>query len=1036
MLTAIVRQSLRYPWLVLLGAFTLLAGGIITLRHAPFDVFPEFVPPQASVQTEVPGFTPLQVEQLVTRPLEAVINGANGVETVRSETIQGLSVINITFKDGSDPYRARQQVAEALADASGRLPAGASAPRLTPLVSSTMDLLKIGLVSDRLSPMELRELAEWTVRPRLLAARGVARVNVFGGDERRIEVRVRPDALLAHGLVLSDLATAVSRAVAVNGGGFADTHNQRILIDPGNSATTARDVAQAVLSRGAGGTLHLGDVAEVVDTPAPRFGDALVMGRPGVLLTVSSQYGANTLDATAAVEKAIAELKPALAGRGVTLYPALHRPANFIETALSGIGRDLLVGAAMIALVLFAFMRRWKVVLIAFLSIPLSLVAALLVLNAFGMTINVMTLGGLAVALGVVIDDAIVDIENILRRLREAGAANNDPATRRAIIEQASVEVRAPVVYATFVLGLTMLPVVLLSGLHGAFFAPLGLSFLLAVMASLVVALTVMPAFCLLLLGHDEHAPEPDLLARFKARHQAWVERLCVHPARAGWAVALIGVVTLGGFMLLSSELLPAFREQHYVVGIKGPPGASFDWMRTTGQRISRQMLAIPQVLSVEEQIGRSEAGEDTWPPSQGEFHVRLKPVSAAGEDEALAAIRKVLADTPGIESETTTFLGDRIGESLSGETAAISVSVHGTDLDELDRVAAQVAGVLSATPGAVEVRVKSQPGAPVLGVTLDPARMALHGVSAGDAGEAIRATFAGLTAGQISLPDRTLDVAISVPPALRQDPEALGDVLVRGYGGSAVRLRDIATISLGTARATIEHEGGQRRQVVTANVANGGNAGQIVASAQEKIAAGVKLPPGVYLSWSGTAEGQAAASRQLLIHVALTAIGMVALLVLAFGGLRPAILVLAGLPLAMAGGVVAVALTGGVVSLGALVGFITLFGISARNAILLIAHADHLVAEEGAAWSLATVLQASRERVTPILLTALVTGFALVPLALETGQAGREIQGPMALVILGGLLSSLLLTLLLLPALIWRWRMPAHGTIITNADA
>lgn len=1022
MLTTIVRQSLRYPWLVLLAALTLLASGIMVLRQAPFDVFPEFVPPQASVQTEVPGFTPLQVEQLVTRPLEAVINGANGVETVRSESIQGLSVINITFREGSDPYRARQQVSEALADAAARLPAGSGTPRLTPLVSSTMDLLKVGLVSDRMTPMQLRELAEWTLRPRLLAAHGVARVNVYGGDERRIEVRARPEALLTRGLTLSDLSAAVSRAVAVNGGGFADTHNQRILIDPGASATTAKAVADAVLNRVGGGTVRIGDVADVADTAAPRFGDALVMGRPGVLLTVSSQYGANTLDATAAVEQALGELKPALAGSGVKVYPALHRPANFIETALSGIGRDLVVGALMIAAVLFAFMRRWKVVLIAFLSIPLSLVAALLVLNAFGMTINVMTLGGLAVALGVVIDDAIVDIENIVRRLREAGAGV-DADTRRAIIEQASVEVRAPVVYATFVLGLTMLPVVLLSGLHGAFFAPLGLAFLLATMASLLVALTVTPAFSLLLLGADEHAQEPRALTRFKDRHQALVARICAHPVRAGWALALIGVVTLGGFYALNSELLPAFRERHYVLGIKGPPGASFDWMRATGIKVSKQLLAIPEVLSVEEQMGRAEAGEDTWPPSQGEFHVRLKAVSAAGEEHALSEIRRILADTPGIQSETTTFLGDRIGESLSGETASISVSVHGADLDELDRVAAQVAGVLSATPGAVEVRVKSQPGAPALGVTPDPARMALHGVSAGDAGDAIRATFAGLSAGQISLADRTVDVAISVPPALRQDPEALGNVMVRGSGGSAVRLADIATISLGTARATIEHEGGQRRQVVTANAAAGANVGRIVAAAQAQIAARIKLPPGVYLSWSGAAEGQAAASRQLLSHVAFTAIGMVALLVLAFGGLRPAMLVLAGLPLAMAGGVAAVALTGGVVSLGALVGFITLFGISARNAILLISHADHLVAEEGADWSMDTVLRAVRERVTPILLTALVTGFALVPLALETGQSGREIQGPMALVILGGLVSSLLLTLLLLPALVWRWR-------------
>lgn len=1018
MLTLIVRQSLRRPWLVLVAAIMLLVFGVASLRSAAFDVFPDFVPPQASIQTEVPGFTPRQVEMLVTRPLEAVVNGANGVESVRSESIQGLSVINVTFREGVDPYRARQQVAEALADAIPRLPPGADAPRITPLTSSTMDLLKVGFVSDRLSPMELRDMVEWVVRPRLLAAPGVARANIFGGEQRRIEVQGDPAKLLARNLTFADLATAVDHAVNVNGGGFADTPSQRILIDPGPSAMTTAQIAASVLSTGTGGTVRIGDIATVVDAAAPRQGDALIMGRPGVLMTLSSQYGANTLDATAALEAALADVTPALKAAGVTVYPAMHRPANFIESALNGIGRDLLVGAAMIAVVLMLFLRDGRVTLIAFISIPLSLVAALLVLNAMGQTINTMTLGGLAVALGVVIDDAIVDIENIVRRLRGVTL----DADRRAIIEAASVEVRAPVVYATFVLALTMLPVILLTGLQGAFFAPLGLAFLLATLASLVVALTVTPALALLFLHGREPKEEPALLGRVKDRHAQAVTRLCAHPAGAALVIAVIGAGTALGALALGNELLPSFRERHYVLQVTGPTGASFDWMRETGTRISRQLLAIPQVLTVEEQMGRAEAGEDTWSPNRGEFHVRLKAVSGAGEDEALARIRKILSDTPAVQSEATTFLGDRISESLSGETAAVSVSVHGADLDTIDRVAGQVAATLRGVPNAADVGLRADPGTPMLGVTLDPARMALRGVSAADAGDAIRATFAGQPAGTVALADRTIDVAVTVPPAERRDPEALGATLVRTASGGAVRLADIATISLGTERASIEHEGGQRRQVVTANV-NGGDVTGFVKAAKARVAQAVALPPGVFLSWAGAAEGQAAASRQLASHVAFTSVAMVMLLVLAFGGMRPALLILAGMPLAMAGGVVAVALTGGVVSLGALVGFITLFGISARNAILLIAHVDHLVIEEGRPWSLETVVQASRERVTPIVLTALVTAFALAPLALESGQSGREIQGPMALVILGGLATSLVLTLLLLPALVWRWR-------------
>ncbi len=1025
MLLSVIRASLRHPWLVVLGALVLLGFGVQTLRHAAYDVFPDFVPAQASIQTEAPGFSPRQVEMLVTRPLEAVVNGANGIATVRSQSIQGLSVIDVTFKDGLDPWQARQQVAEALADAAPTLAPGVDQPRLSPMVSATMDLIKIGLVSDRLDPMQLRDLAQWTVRPRLLAAAGVARVNVFGGQTRRIEVAADPARLYARGLGFADVRDAVTRAVRVDGGGFADTPNQRIVIDPGPSADSADSIGAAVVSTGAGGSVRVRDVAQVRDQPEPPVGDALIMGRPGVLLTVSSQFGANTRDATREAEAALAELTPALHAQGVTIYPALHRPANFIDAALHGLTIDLLVGAAMIALVLLVVLRDARVTLIAFVSIPLSLLAALIVLDRTGLTINTMTLGGLAVALGVVIDDAIVDIENIVRRLRGV----DDRSARAAIIAAASVEVRAPVVYATFVLVLTMLPVIALTGLQGAFFAPLGVAFVLATLASLVVALTVTPALALLLLDGRAPAAEARWLDRLKKHHARGLIRLSDHPRLAGGLVGLLALVVVLATPLFGSELLPAFRERHYVVQISGPPGASFDWMRQTGERLSHKLLALPEVLSVEAQMGRAAAGEDTWPPGRGELHVRLRDVGARGEDRALAGIRAALAQTPGLHSEVTTFLGDRISESLSGETAAIAISVQGGDLPTLDKLAAQVAAIMRATPGAVDVQVKAEPGNQMLSVTLDPVRMALHGVSRSDAGDAIRAAFAGMDAGAVVLADRTIPVAVTLPETMRRDPEMLGAMLVRASGGQAVRLSDIATIAAGDARAVIEHQGGQRRQVITANAAPGRDVGTVVATAQARIARSVIMPPGTFLSWAGTAEGASAAQAQIARNVALAALAMIALLIVAFGGVRPALLILAGLPLALCGGMLAVAAGGGTVSLGALVGFISLFGISARNAILLVSHVDHLIAEEGAPWSFATVLRAARERVTPILLTALVTGFALLPIAAESGQAGREVEGPMAQVILGGLVTSLALVLMILPVLIWRWRY-ANGPV------
>ncbi|MGD9811188.1 MAG: efflux RND transporter permease subunit, partial [Sphingobium sp.] len=494
-------------------------------------------------------------------------------------------------------------------------------------------------------------------------------------------------------------------------------------------------------------------------------------------------------------------------------------------------------------------------------------------------------------------------------------------------------------------------------------------------------------------------------------------------PREAAGALAGIGLAALVLFFSFGDELLPAFRERHYVLGVTGPVGASFDWMRKTGAHMAKDLLAIPQILTVEQQMGRAEAGEDTWDPNVSEFHVRLKPdVGASGEDEAQDSIRKVLESYPAIQTEITTFLGDRIGESLSGETAAVTINVNGNDLAALDRIATQVATQLRQVPGAADVIVHAEPGTPMLRIGLDPRRMAVHGIAAADAEDAIQTVFQGRISGQVNEADRTIDVAVTVPPDLKRDPEAIGDILVRGAQGRAARLSDIAAIDLEQGRAMIVHEGGQRRQVVTTNPTRADISG-FVADAKARIAKGVKMPKGVYLSWGGAAEGAAAASRQLAAHVALAAIAIFVLLVLAFGGMRPALLILAGMPLAMAGGVVAVALTGGVMSLGALVGFVTLFGISARNAILLVSHVDHLVEIEGAPWSVATILRATRERVTPILMTALVTAFGLAPLALESGQAGREVQGPMATVILGGLVSSLALTLLLMPALIWRWR-------------
>src|ERR1700722_2953177 len=720
MLAAIIRWSLRFPVVVCALAAILVVYGILVLTHAKYDVFPEFVPPQASVQTEAPGLVAEQVELLVTLPIEQAVSGASGVEAVRSETISGLSVVTVVFQEGTDPYRSRQIVAEALGEVTARLPAGVKPPKLTPLVSSTMDLLKLGFVSDKLSPLELRDLVQWTIRPRLLAVPGVARATLYGGDERQLEVEVDPKRLNSPDLAFNDVISTVRSATGVRGGGFVETPNQRVLIESRGQTLTAAELGAGVLPAAGGSPLRLRDFASVKEGAAPKYGDTLIMGKPGVMLGLSSQYGANTLEVTRAVEAEIDALRPGLAARGVTLYAGLHRPANFIENALQGVRRDVLLGAALIAVLLFLFLRDVRSVVVAFASIPLALLWAVIVVNSLGWTINTMTLGGLAVALGVVVDDAIIDVENIVRRLR-GGSPEADP---RQVIHAASLEVRASVVYATFVVVLVLAPMLFLSGLQGKFFAPLAASFVLATLASLVVALTVTPAASFLLLTRSAPKAEPRWLLRLKMLHERILERWAPHPGGVIIGSVIVMGLAAAAIPFFGGQLMPPFREGHFVVQAVATPGTSLEAMKSLGAQVSRDLLAVPGVLFVEDTIGRAESGEDTWEPNRSEFHVELARMSGRDEARTQAGIRAVAERYPNLQTEVLTFLGDRLSESLSGETAQVAINIFGPDLGELDRVADQVAAVVRTVPAAKDVQVKSPSGAPFLRVELLPERL------------------------------------------------------------------------------------------------------------------------------------------------------------------------------------------------------------------------------------------------------------------------------------------------------------------------
>jgi CzcA family heavy metal efflux pump len=1033
MMRALVALCVRhYGTLTALTVVGLVLGSWSALR-APLDVFPEFVPSQVSVQTEAPGFAPQQVEELVTKPIENAVNGAAGLATLRSESIPGLSVVTITFTRDVDVHVARQGISERLSELGSTLPAGVATPKLSPLVSSTMDLLKIGLLSDKVDAYTLRDTADWVIKPRLLAVPGVAHVIVFGGKVRQIQILPDTRKLASYNITMNEVADAARTALSLRGAGFIDLPAQRVLIE---SPTPEPDVAAlgaAVIALRNSTPVLLHEVATVEVAPALRFGDALIMGKPGVMLSLASQYGANTLNVTLAVERALAALEPALHAQGITLYRDLHRPANFIERALGNLKESLALAAVLILAVLYLFLRDARAALIAFTAIPLSLLAAVAVLNRMGLTLNTMTLGGFAVALGVLVDDAIIGIENIMRRLRE-NAHLEKPRPRLDIIRDASLEVRGPVIYATAVVIVVFLPVLFTSSVQGRFVGPLALSFIFAVVASLVVALTSTPALCALLLRRHDERPEAPWLQTLKRWQRRAVQRIGAHLRLTIVVVIALAVAAVAALPFLGGTFMPDFREGHFVMQMSSSiPGTSLDEMLALGKRVSAEVLALPYVKSIEQQVGRAELSEDTWGPHRTEFHVELKSDAKIDQAAAQEELRGILEHYPGVQSEVVTFLGDRISESLSGETAQVAIKVFGDDLDALDATGDKVVATLGKVKGIVDLQFKRQSGTPALAIQLSPQALAATGLRVQDVLDTIETAYAGARVGQTFHGTRTVDVDVLLPEAARHQPAQLARLMIASPLGP-VPLSQVARIDVSQDRYSIEHDGGQRRISVTFNV-RGASLQSVVQEAQRTIASSVALPAGVYLEFTGAAAAEQQTRSELMLNSALALALILVILFVSFHWRANAWLVLANLPFSLIGSVLAIAVTGLGISLGTVVGLVTVFGVSARNSILQLAHYEHLVEVEGAAWNPDLVLRGANERLIPILMTATVTALGLAPLALGLHRPGMEIEGPMAVTVLGGLLSSTLLNLLVLPALAQHYvRVATPASVVTPA--
>jgi CzcA family heavy metal efflux pump len=1021
MLASLVRFSVRFRGVVIALAILVLVYGGYDLSRAGLDIFPEFSPKTVIVQTEAPGLSTEQVEVLVTQPVENTLSGLIGLETIRSESIQGLSVVTVLFEEHTDIYRSRQLVVERLASLGTRLPEGVGPPVAVPLASSSATVLTIGVRSDSLGLTDLRSLVDWTIVPRILGVSGVADVNVFGGFVKQIQIQVRPEDLRRHGLGIGDVTAAARQATGMPSAGFIENANQRLTLQVTGQPVNAEMLGQVVLAHGEGARVLLRDVAEITTGPEPPIGAASILGRPGIVMMVIGQYGANTLTVSRAVEAVLAEFETVLSRQDVSFYPRLFRPADYIERSIGNIAGHLLVGGAFVVVVLFLFLFNVRTALISALAIPLSLLSAVIVLLEMGVSLNLMVIGGLGIALGEVVDDAIIDTENIFRRLR-LNRRLARPRPTAEVVFDASMEVRGSVVYASFIVALVFVPLLTLGGVAGRLFSPLGFSYILAILMSLLVALTVTPALCYFILGHRElEEQDPPLIRWIRPFYDRGLRFISRFPRGMMLGSLLVCAAGLAVLPSMGGRFLPDLREGHYMVHTTTAPGTSLQESIRIGDQLTQEFLRIPGVRSVSQWAGRAERGADTYGSHYSEFEVDLKPLSGPEQQRVLDGLRHILREFPGLVFEANTFLIERVDETISGYTSPVVVNLYGQELTGLDRKAQQVAQVMGSIRGATDVQLRSPPGTPLLRLQLRLDALAQWGLRPGEVMEAVEAAYEGSTVGKIFEGNRVFDVTVILSPESRRQPEDLGRLPLRTPEGALITLNQVAEIQQVAGRYNILHRGAQRVQTVTCNVA-GRDPASFLKELKRRVLKDVAFEAGTYPEFTGAAVEQAKARQELLLHALLAGAGVLALVYVAIGSLRHLLIMLINLPFSLVGGVMAALLTGGALSVGSLVGFVTLFGITIRNSIMLVSHYQRLVAEEGRPWDLETAIQGAEERLPSILMTALVTALAMLPIAIGSDNPGREIMGPMAAIIIGGLASSTILNLLILPSLMLRY--------------
>ena len=1023
----IVSTSLNYRFLVVAVGALLMALGFAILPSTRVDAFPEFAPPRVVIQTACLGLSTSDVEQLVTVPLEQALNGVDGLDDMRSKSVPQLSAIELIFKPDVDELKARQLVQERMTAVASSLPTWAAPPVMLAPVSATGRAMQIGMTSKDHSLIQMSMSAYWTIRARLLQVPGVANVALWGERLQMMQVQVEPPKMEARHVALNEVMEATADAVdsgllrfssgsIIGTGGMIESPNQRINVQNVLPIITPDDLAKVPLhADGSGKGVKIGDIGRVVEDHQPLIGDAVINDSPGLLLVVEKLPWANTVEMTKGVEDAIRSLEPGLPG--VQFDTTIFQQANFITAAIQNLTQALVLGFVLVIVILALFLFEWRVALISLLTIPLSLMATLLVLHWRGETVNTMTLAGLVIALGAVVDDAIIDVENIVRRLRQHRLSGGQGSTASVILN-ASLEVRGPIVYATMIIVAAAVPIFLLQGLTGAFFRPLALSYTLAIVASLLVALTVTPALALMLLGKSriERRQSP-VVGVLQRGYTAALSRIVVRPRRAYAIFALVTVVGIVLTPLLGQSLFPGFKERDFLIHWVSQPGTSADEMRRTTLAVSKELREIPGVRNFGAHMGQAFLGEEVAGVNLGENWISIDP--SADYDKTLDEIEDVNDAYAGLFRETQTYLDERIEEVISGGKEPIVVRVFGENLTVLREKAAEIEEIMGSVEGVQDQHTDVSTDVPQLQIEVDLAKAEKYGLKPGDVRRAAATLVAGEEVGDIFRGGKAYDVVVWSTPQTRTSVPDIRSLRIDTPSGETVRLADVADVSLQPSPNAIDREGDSRRLDVSATFE--GDLGSVVEELENRLE-GVQFEQGYHAEVLGEWAERESAQRTLLATAVIAGVAILLLLQASFNSWRLALLSFLTLPMALVGGVMAAFLGGGVVSLGSLIGFFTVFGIAARNGILLINHFQHLEREEGMAFSRDLVVRGARERLSPILMTSLATGLALVPLVMFGERPGQEIEHPLAIVILGGLVTSTLLNLFVMPSLYLRF--------------